>query len=274
MQDFVVGDERYSQSVGFDATNRDGLIVTVGVSVNRTQEGRLLDELYCELHSEGYLPFRTKSRDLSLPSENIETVLQNCRGEIGICVHQDSVKLPYAEAVHSAIIVDELAIPTNDSIVIVDGDEGKANLFHHAAKGIDLTRPPVVHCTRSELYYPHLLLADLVAGWVAEKIVSSEIAVTELSQEGTVTTLENTTTGGERWGSGYSAAARQEGQNIRTSFEQRYADSLQERVVCWFNGWFGYQNAPAPSSDGVSPVTGRLKAIDCTDVAQWIAEQQ
>jgi len=274
MQDFIVDDAHYSQSIGFDATDRDGLIVTVGVFLNRTQEAFLLDELYQELHDEDYLPFRTKSRNLSLPSEKIEAVLLNCRGEVGICIHQGSVKLPYAEAVHSAIIVNKLEIPTNKSIVIVDGGQDKAKLFHHATSGVDLTSPPVVHCTRSEMYYPHLLLADLVAGWVADEIQSNQGTVSELTPVGPVTTVENTSVGGERWNSGYNAAARKEGENARSSFEQRYAYSFQERVTCWFHGWFGYQNAPPPSSDGVSPVTGRLQAIECTDVAQWIAEQQ
>ena len=274
MQDFVVDDAEFSQSIGFDATNRDGLIVTVGISVNRTQEAILLDELYHELHSEGYLPFRTKSRDLSLPPEKIKTVLLDCRGEIGICIHQDAVKLPYAEAVHSAIISDELAIPTNKSIVIVDGDESKAKLFHHATAGIELTPPPVVHCTRSEMYYPHLLLADLVAGWVADEIKSNPDTASDLTPVGPVTAVEDTTTRGERWSRGYNATARKEGEDATHSFEQRYADSFQERVTCWFHGWFGYQNAHPPSSEGISPVAGRLRAIECTDVAQWIAEQQ
>lgn len=274
MQDFVVDGAEYSRSVGFDATNRNGLVVTVGVSVNRTQEALLLDDLYRELHSEEYFPFRTKSRDLSLPPEKIETVLLNCRGEIGICIHQDSVKLPYAEAVHSAIILDELAVPTNKSIVIVDGDESKAELFHHATSGVDIFPPPVVHCTRSELYYPHLLLADLVAGWVADQINASPRAGSELEPRDPVTAVLNTTSGRRRWGSGYNATARSEGSVRSHTFEQRYGSSFQERVTCWFHGWFGNQDAFPPASESVSPVAGRLQAIDCTEIAQWIVEQR
>jgi hypothetical protein len=274
MQDFVVDDAEYSRSIGFDATNRDGLVVTVGVSVNRTQEALLLDTLYRELHSEGYLPFRTKSRDLSVPPEKIESVLLNCRGEVGICIHQDSVKLPYAEAVHSAIILDELAVPTNKSIVIVDGDESKAALFHYATGGVDVVPSPVVHCTRSELYYPHLLLADLIAGWLADQIESSPRAAYDWTPTEPVSVIQNTTAGGERWGSGYNAAARSEGGVRRPTFEQRYGSSFQERVTCWFHGWFGNQHAHPPASESVSPVAGRLRAIECTEIAQWIVEQQ
>jgi len=274
MQDFAVDDAEYSQSVGFDATNRDGLVVTVGVFLNRTQEANLLDELYRKLHSEGYLPFRTKSRDLSLPHEKIESVLENCRGEVGICIHQDSMTFPYAEAVHSAIILDELAVPTNNSIVIVDGGESKSTLFHHAASGVSVVPPPVVHCTRSELYYPHLLLGDLIAGWAADQIEATPSTAYDLPSLGPITTVKNTTARGEQWSRGYNATARKEGDVQEHTFEQRYASSFQERVTCWFHGWFGYQNAGPPPSDGVSPVAGRLEAIECTDVAQWIAEQQ
>lgn len=77
MQDFAVDDATYPRSIGFDATERDGLVVTVGVALTRTQEAHLLDVLYRKLNTEGYLPFRTKSRDLSLTPNKIDEVLQN-----------------------------------------------------------------------------------------------------------------------------------------------------------------------------------------------------
>jgi len=274
MQDFVVDGTAYPQSIGFDATERDGLVVTVGVALNRTSEARLLEILYQELHDEDYRPFRTKSRDLSLSPHKIDAVLQQCHGEIGICVHQDSVKLPYAEATHSAILLDELAVPTNKSVVIVDGDNSKSELFQHATSGIGLTPPPVVHCTQSEMYYPHLLFADLVAGRIADSIESGSNPAYEIQPIGSIEAITHTTTDDDQWGRGYNSAARQEGGSTNRVFEQRYASSFRERVTCWFNGWFGYQNAAPPASTSVQPVVGRLQAIDCTDIAQWIAEQQ
>lgn len=275
MQDFVVGDESRAWSIGFDATKRGDLLVTVGVLVNRTQEAILLENLYQELADDGYLPFRTKSRDLSLPPRKIQNVLIQCRGEIGICIHQNDVILPYAEATHSAILLDELNVTTNDTVAIVDGDVSRANFLYHATSGIEIVPPPVVNCTQSELYYPHLLLADLVAGSVANQIDSNPEVANTASPEGSVSIVNDTTTSSHegRWGRGYSAVARSEGAVSRPSFEQRYASSLQERVTCWFHGLFGHRGSQPPISDGVRPVVGRLEALGCESVATWIDEQ-
>lgn len=276
MQDFVVNDDfRASQSIGFDATERQSLIVTVGVLVNRTQEAMLLDNLYRELRDDGYLPFRTKSRDLSLSSNEIENIVRRCTGEIGICIHQDNVTLSYAEATHSALLLSELNVTTDDTIAIVDGDRSRADLLYHAASGIEVVPPAIVNCTRSELYYPHLLLADLVAGVVADQVLSDPSAANRISPDDPIETVTDTTVNSRqgRWDRAYSAVARSEGDIRRPNFEQRYADSLRERVSCWFHGLFGNRNAHPPTSDGVTPVAGRLEALGCENIATWLNEQ-
>lgn len=45
MQDFIVDEDSRSRSIGFDATDRQDLVVTVGVLLNRTQKDTLLDNL-------------------------------------------------------------------------------------------------------------------------------------------------------------------------------------------------------------------------------------
>lgn len=276
MQNFVVDDELRTRSIGFDAAKRDGLLVTVGVLLNRTQEAILLEHLYRELADDGYLPFRTKSRDLELPPKKIQNVLTRCRGEVGICIHRDSVTLPYAEATHSAILLDELSVTTNDAIAIVDGDRSRANFLYYATSGLEVVPPPVVNCTQSELYYPHLLLADLVAGSVAEQIGSNPEVANTVSPEEPVAVVTDTTTSSHegRWDRGYSAVARSEGTVPRPTFEQRYASSFRERVTCWFQGQFGHRDSHPPTSDGIRPVVGRLEALGCDAVATWINERQ
>lgn len=275
MRNFVVDDELRARSIGFDATKRAESVVTVGVLVNRTQEALLLDDLYRELRDDGYLPFRTKSRDLSVPPEKIRNVLLRCNGEVGVCIHQDAVTLPYAEATHSAILLDELNVTTNDTVVIVDGDGSRADLLYHAASGMEVVPPPVVNCTRGELYYPHLLLADFVAGVVADRLRTDPGVVNGVSTDGSVEVVNDTTTNSRkgRWERGYSAAARGEGGVPQPTFEQRYGASFRERVSCWFHGLFGHRDSHPPISDGLSPVVGRLEALDCADVATWIGEQ-
>lgn len=275
MQDFIVDEDSRPRSIGFDATDRQDLVVTVGVLLNRTQEATLLDDLYQTIYDDGYRPFRTKSRDLSLPPAKVQDLLLRCNGEVGICVHQDDVKLPFAEAVHSAILLDELSVTTDDTIAIVDGDQGRADQLYQTAVAIDVVPPSITNCAQSELYYPHLLLADLVAGVVANSIAADPTALSSASVAGPVEMILETTQESRkgRWGRGYSAAARGGGEVQRSKFEQRYADSVRERVSCWFHGTFGKAHAPPPESDGVQPVVGRLEAMGCSDVATWLAEQ-
>lgn len=275
MQNFVVNDEpRASQSIGFDATKRENLTVTVGVLVNRTQEAMLLDDLYQELVDDGYLPFRTKSRDLSLSPNKVQNVIRRCTGEIGVCIHQDDVTLSYAEATHSTILLSDLNVTTDNTIAIVDGDRSRADLLYHAASGIQVVPPAIVNCTQSELYYPHLLLADLVAGIVADQVQSNPAVVNQISPNEPITSVENTITNSRngRWNRGYSAVARSEGNVRQPNFEQRYADSLRERVSCWFHGQFGDRDSHPPDSDGVTPVIGTLEALGCDNVATWLSE--
>lgn len=275
MQDFRVDGESYPRSIGFDATDRQNIVVTVGVLVNRTQEATLLDDLYQVLYDDGYRPFRTKSRDLSLPPAKVKNILLRCNGEVGICVHRDDVTLAYAEGVHSSILLNEMSVSTNDTIAIVDGDRSRAVKLRQSAAAIDVIAPSVTNCVQSELYYPHLLLADLVAGIVADTITEESSSPSSVSLESPIEVILDTTGESRKgyWGRGYSATARGEGEVHRSTYEQRYASSVRERVACWFHGIFGKTHAPPPDSDGVQPVVGRLNAMGCEDVATWLDEQ-
>ncbi|QCW05311.1 hypothetical protein [Natrinema pallidum] len=273
MQDFTVGEGTQTQSIGFDATKRSKTVVTVGVLLNRTQEALLLDD-FCEtIRDDGYLPFRTKSRDLSLDPETATKILSNCNGEVAICTHQGDVTLEYAEAVHSAIIINELNITTDNTIAIVDGSRSRADNLAQAVTPFETTPPPITNCVQSEFYYPHLLLADLVAGAIADTFRETDRYLPSISLGEPVGPLVDTTSRRDRWNRGYSAVARGEGEIQQPTYEQRYADSVKERVSCWFQGQFGKTHAPSPESDGVRPVVGRLKAMECESAATWLDDQ-
>lgn len=274
MQNFDVGDLSRSRSIAFDATDRNDLVVTVGVEANRTQEATLLDDLYETLSDDGYEPFRTKSRDLSLDPQSVSTVVSNFRGRVGVCLHKDDVTLPYAEAVHSAILLDELRPNAVDTVCLVDGNTDRAKKLQQASGAISSSTPPIVSCVQSELYYPHSLLADLVAGTVADETQKDGRHVPSAETSSSLTFVETTgqsRTG--RWGKAYSTVARDEGNWDSPSVRQQYADSVPERVVCWFRGTMARKHAPPPSSDGLRPVVRRLDAIGCETVATWLAEK-
>lgn len=274
MQDFIVDDISRSSSIGFDATDRDETVVTVGVLLNRAQEASLLDDLFQSLSDDGFQPFRTKSRDLSLPPSKVLKVLRRCNGSVGICVHQGSVTLPYAEAVHSAILLDELNPLTNDTTAIVDGSEDRAASLCRTTSALGLVVPPVVNCVKSELYYPHLLLADLVAGAVADTVNEKPDFDLEAASDESAVVIDTTRESRKgRWGRAYSAVARNEGGVEGSKFEQRYAGTARERISCWYHGMMAKSHAPAVDTDGVQPIVGGLNAMGCEDIATWIAEQ-
>lgn len=273
MRDFDVGGRHRSRSVGFDGTQRSGVVVTVGISITRDQEALLLENLYQTLHTHGYDPFRTKSRDLDLPPEKVIDVLNGCGGEVGVYYHTDGVNLGYAEPTHSAMLLQELEAPPQDTVAIVDGADGHAKKLYRAADGMGLSPPAVAHCPRSELYYPHLLLADLAAGVIADKLVDDDTAFHGAIPDNPVQVLEDTTPSSYQgdWNKGYESVARKSGRHPEPPFVQRRANSVRERVACWFHGHFGTTAGPAPDSDSVTPVVSRLQHLECREVAEWLS---
>lgn len=273
MRDFEVGGRHRGRSVGFDGTHRSGVVVTVGISITREQEALLLEDLYQSLHSYGYDPFRTKSRDLDLPPGEVIDVLKRCSGEVGVYYHTDGVNLGYAEPTHSAMLMQDLEAPPQDTVAIVDGGDGHAKKLYRAADGMGISPPPVAHCPRSELYYPHLLLADLAAGVIADKLNDDATTLHGTTPSDPVRVLEDTTPSSYQgdWNRGYEAVARKSGRTPEPPFVQRRADSVRERVACWFHGYFGTTNGPAPDSDSVTPVISRLQHLDCREVAEWLS---
>lgn len=272
MRDFEVGGRHRGRSVGFDATHRSGVVVTVGISLTRDEEALLLEDLYQTLHTHGYDPFRTKSRDLDLPPEDVIAVLKRCTGEVGVYYHTDGVNLGYAEPTHSAMLLQNLEAPPNDTVAIVDGADGHAKKLYRAADGMGLSPPPVAHCPRSELYFPHLLLADLAAGVLADKLTDDVSALSSTTPTDPIQVLEDTTPSSYQgdWNRGYESVARQSGRTPEPPFVQLRADSVRERVACWFHGYFGTTNGPAPTTDSVTPVVSRLQTLECREVATWL----
>ncbi|MCX2819828.1 hypothetical protein EGH25_10750 [Haladaptatus sp. F3-133] len=273
MQDFQVGGERRSRSVAFDATNRDGLIVTAGVLANRTQEGSLLDEMYRKLSDEGYEPFATKSRDLDIPKYKIYNILQDHNGRAGICADRNPPNLMQAEAAHSAIVLDELEVATKDSVVIVDGDRDKGKNLHRGVRGIDIVAPPIVNCIRSEMYYPHSLLADLVAGAVADDINENGYEAVLSNLLGSVVhSYVDTTQTPERFAEANYAIDKKAEKVPDITYDHGRGETRQERVSCWYQGVFASTKSEQPMSDSINPAVQILRGMGCNEVADWLAE--
>jgi hypothetical protein len=214
MRDFIVDGDTRTKSIGFDATDRADLVVTVGVLANRTQEATLLNELHRTIYEDGYRPFRTKSRDLSLNSEKIEELLQQFSGRVVVCIHQSNAKHTFAEPTHSGMILDKLGVTTDEAIAITDGDQSHADRLYRSSAAISVVPPPVANCVQSELYYPHLLLADLVAGVIADAVVGGATIPSSIPEDYSIEHIIDTTDErfSEQWNRGYSAVSRNEGE--------------------------------------------------------------
>jgi len=173
------------------------------------------------------------------------------------------------------MILDELNVATDEAIAITDGGRSHADKLYQSSAAINVVPPPVTNCVQSELYYPHLLLADLVAGVIADAVVDGASIPSSTPQSYSIEHIMDTTDErfSERWNRGYSAVSRNEGEVQRPTYQQWRADSVRERANCWFHGHFGSTRAPPPESDGILPVVNRLDAIGCDDVASWLNEQ-
>lgn len=275
MQDFEVNGDNKPESVAFDATDRHGSIVTVGVCLNRSQEATLLDDLYNQLKSCDYRPFETKSRDLELPPGVVAALISQYDDHIGVCVHPDAApKLPYAEATHSAILLERLITTVYGTVGIVDGDESRAEQLVYATEGLGFEPPPVANCVQGERYYPHILLADLIAGEVADALADGALSAGSITC-GSLEPVINTLSGSEsdQWERAYDAVARGNSEHEYPTVEQRYAESTQSRIVCWFRGQMGKKHAPGPATSSTQPVARRLEAMGNDTVAEWIEEQ-
>lgn len=180
--------DTFRSSIALDASTIGDTTVTVAVSATRNDELDVLDSL-CR-HADrvesttvagdgdgrtvlgGFEPFATKSRDLDRNADRrfFECVIAEHRSRIrGLRhVHRGNPSTHDIEAIHSAILVNDILSRWHEHpLVLLDGDETKGISLRKALDGLGVVAPGLTHCVRAELYYPHSLLADLVAHYVA-----------------------------------------------------------------------------------------------------------
>lgn len=243
---------QYSSSVAIDASTIKGTTVTTAAHITRNREIELLDSVL--RHSDaiqssthldgdervllgGFKPFRTKAADLDrdLDRRFFEGVIAENKGYItGFQhIHRGNAQTHQIEAVHSAILINDILKNTDGRpLILLDGDEGKGSAFVRAVAGLTNETVDVVHCFRAEWYYPHALLADLSANYIAGQIHNGNYSYNEPLLR---TPLAKQTRGND-WGKAFSSMETSREEYVHANIRTKRGDSAAERARCWFDG--------------------------------------
>jgi len=260
---FCAGEATYERSIAIDASTIGDSTITVAVSADRTDELAILDSIYAAAEGYPFFPFRDKSQDLAYEDsvEFFETVVQDNSQYLKATAHlgRDGSDPERIEAVQSAVLTEQVEV--EDSLVILDGDEDKANRFGRAITGISGQYPPIATCIQSELYYPTSLLADLCASHLAHQIDHPRHC-SEVTPTAPVTKEEFNAL----WGSAYNEVVNSSAPVYTEPIEQRRAETVPTRMNCWFEGVMG-GGEPVQFESSVRPIVQYLRQNSYEELA-------
>lgn len=266
MRPFSAGETAYERSIALDGSTVGDITVTVAVSTSRSDELDVLESIYRATEDLPFFPFRDKSRNLdrtdhSSVSEELIAVNHDRLSAIAH-VADDGSDQQRIEAVQSAVLVGDLDL--DETLVILDGDRPKAKRFGHAIGGISESRPPTVTCIKSEFYYPTCLLADLCANYLAYEIEGP----TDCNDVALPVHVDKRH---QNWGSAYAEMVNATGSVQIEPIERRQADTVPQRVNCWFNGTMGGGD-PVQFGGSVQPIANHAENEGYGELARWLSE--
>lgn len=268
MRPFHTGDTTYKRSIAVDASTDGDITVTVAVSASRTDELDILDSIYTAAEGYSFFPFRDKSQDLEYEDSIglFEAVIDanTDRLEATAYLGNDGSDPERVEAVQSAVLVEELGL--SDALVILDGNENKAERFGRAITAISDSCSPIATCIQSELYYPTFLLADLCASYLAHEIDHPRHC-SEVTPSTPVTKEEFS----NYWGSAYNSVVNSSDQIDTEPIEQHRADTVPTRLNCWFEGHMG-GGEPMPFDTSVQPIVRYVRDQGYEELATRLSE--
>lgn len=272
VQPFRAGSDEFHSSVALDASTVDGITVTVGVEMTRSEELELLDTLCASVDDEVFKPFYDKSNSLdrSTDSTFVEDLLAGWQDHTVAYshFHEGNAQTQQVEAVHGAIIVDDIYSSGEEPLVLVDGGENKAKPFLLASAGLWPSLPPTAHCVQAELYYPAALLADLTANFVAARMADD--AYDYSSPLLRAPSAEHVRS--DKWGQAYSSFYSADLSYDPVPLPHRRGETVKERICCWFNGAVAPGEAPPPDTDSISPVINYARTNGFTSIAATLSE--
>jgi len=265
---FRAEEDSYNRSITIDASTIDGITITVAVSADRTDELEILDSLYAAAEGHSFYPFRDKSHDLEYEEsiELFEHAIAANSHRLSATAHlgQDGSDPERVEAVQSAVLVEEIG--AGDQLVILDGNEDKAERFGRAMTGLSGVCPPVATCIQSEVYYPTSLLADLCASHLAYQIDHPRHC-SEVTPTAPVTKEEYN----HHWGPAYNGMVNLSDSIQTEPIEQRRAETVRTRMNCWFEGQMG-GGEPVPYDTSVRPIVQYARDQGYNELANKLSE--
>lgn len=268
MRPFRAGEAAYERSIAIDASTIGDITITVAVSADRTDELAILDSIYAVAEGYPFFPFRDKSNDLTYEDsvEFFETVVQDNSQYLNATAHlgRDGSDPERIEAVQSAVLAEQVGV--EDSLVILDGNEDKAERFGRAITGISCQCPPLATCIQSELYYPTSLLADLCASHLAYQIDHPRHC-SEVTPTAPVTKEEFN----HLWGPAYNEIVNSTSPVYTEPIEQRRAETVPTRMSCWFEGVMG-GGEPVQFETSVRPIVQYARREGYNELATRLSE--
>lgn len=187
-----------------------------------------------------FVPFKSKSTHFSKEDDRAffsRLISTNERRLTGLHFHHESASRNqhYVEAVLTAILVAELheTLPS-PWFVLVDGDENKVRTLAKACAGLEVDSPSLTNCYKAEWYYPHSLLADLVAGYLSWQLDTGRYDYTDPLLR--VPAADRTKS--ELWGTAFSYLQRKQRQPAYEplDFGIAMADNESDRMRIWHDG--------------------------------------
>lgn len=257
MRPFRIGGDDIESSIAVDASTRANTTVTVAVQLpNRTKEFELLDELSAVARRENVSQFKlfsSKAQDIGVrnDAEFFARVIERCEERLSGYHHTyNGSETPHEiEAVHTALLVDDVLTPCEDSVVIIDGGTQKARPAVNALRGIRDALPSVTHCYKSETYYPHSLLADFAASYLSYLINTDEYDYSD-----PVLRVPDARRTEDRWGEAFSAMKRNTTEYRVPNLTGLRGNSPRQRVQCWYHGGMARENSNPPPTDAIAPI--------------------
>ncbi|ERH11332.1 MAG: hypothetical protein J07HB67_00339 [halophilic archaeon J07HB67] len=136
MKQFSIDGEGYCRSLAFDASRKDGRMVTVGVEATRKQEAELLDTC-CQEQESNYTPFNKKYDPTESERVPVGSLISSFPGKVAIALQRDPPNaLTKTEAADSAVLYSKLQVDST-AVVIADGGERHAELLGRVLKSRD-----------------------------------------------------------------------------------------------------------------------------------------
>lgn len=253
MKSFRAGGIDYPTSIAVDASTYGDVTTAVAVPASRREEVDILAEIHEAADENGveFVPFKSKSSHFSKDdhqaffSQLIDANKSRLAG-LHFQHHSASRNQHYVEAVLTAILLDELRaeLPT-PWFALVDGDLNKVKTLAKACAGIGVDSPTLTHCYKSEWYYPHSLLADVSAGFLAWKLDTEKYDYSD--PQFRVPAADRWRA--EQWGKAFSFLQRKQ---QRSNYElldtgTAIGNHETERMRIWYDGLMA-RGDPSPHS--------------------------